>query len=145
MPSSDSRDELRRDAVDAAAEHLRCAYPSMFSASSRCLRPHLNVDTLRNTLYKSEVCGGSEDWKRIAAWMARCNERLGADARRWKSARKKSKAVEKAEKNGFWLGMSEEWHGWTEEEEEAEEVKVVAKRKARVKKTKVKDVKDVKE
>ena len=44
-----------RDIIDHAASHFADSYPHMFSTSTRCRPPHLNLDNLRDALFASKV------------------------------------------------------------------------------------------
>ena len=44
-----------RDIIDHAALHFADSYPHMFSTSTRCRPPHLNLDNLRDALFASKV------------------------------------------------------------------------------------------
>ena len=111
-------------ALEGAASALKAAYPAMFSESTRCKIPNVNLDVLREQLHEAEVASrfGLKTEADFVAWMAAENARLGdRTEKQWVRMRPKRgrgsagskeaylKALAKAREHGFFLGMCETW------------------------------------
>mmetsp|Transcript_36816 Transcript_36816/g.59018 ORF Transcript_36816/g.59018 Transcript_36816/m.59018 type:complete len:93 (+) Transcript_36816:991-1269(+) len=91
----------------------------MFKVSSKCLAPHVHQDTLREDLFEADVCGrqGLRDKGALMRYIMDKNEKMGAKTdEEWlrQKAKRKSekaflKALEKARKHNFFLGMNKDW------------------------------------
>jgi len=88
-------------------------YPKMFSPSTSCRRPHLNMDNVRNELFLNKAIDrhdikSAED---MVEWMEERNREL-AEKYSTEEGRKKvpSKAMEKAQSNNFYLGLDRTWY-----------------------------------
>ena len=119
--------EAHRATIDVAAESLLAAFPAMFSSSQKCRSPHVNVDVLRQDLFDAGIVAelGLAQEGALLDWLLARNAELGAmsDAkfipRRRKGGgsfkmqeRKKAtarKAVAKARKHDFFLGLDKRW------------------------------------
>lgn len=122
MPSSTQESAQQRKVLDGAVSELSLQFPDMFSSSSRCRPPHLNVDKLRGDLFLAEIVpnNGMRTQQELVDWISARNKELGARSEgEWKDAlvSKKAKeltpatlkALKKASKYGFWLGMDGTW------------------------------------
>ncbi|KAL3810272.1 hypothetical protein ACHAXA_008640 [Cyclostephanos tholiformis] len=124
-----------RDIIDHAASHFQDMYPAMFSTSSRCRAPHLNLDNLRDALFASEIIQREKIGSGIelVSWMSRKNdelrERYGSVAGVGVSSTEKNddgdsgtatmgndikisineSALKKARKFDFFLGLESTW------------------------------------
>ena len=101
-----------RNMITQAAGKLHDQYPEMFRSSQHCRVPHLNVDNLRDALFASEVIKrhGLKSTAALVQWMQTQNELLkekyqDADV----VAKTNQKALEKAKKFDFYLGMESSW------------------------------------
>ncbi len=97
---------------------LRMEYPDMFKASSNCRLPHVNIDVLRDTLFKSNVVGrtGAATAEQLIGWIKAKNDVVAQRTEdSWKQAYKGRnadtvvKAVDKARTHNFFLGMEPNW------------------------------------
>ena len=87
----------------------------MFRPSRSCRPPHLNIDLLRDELFRSGCVPDGD----LAAWLMTQNDALGARDDKWwasssvrcraasKSAR--ANALAKARDAGFYLGLTWDW------------------------------------
>ena len=101
-----------------AAETLRERYPAMFKPSHSCRAPHLNVDVLRAEMFKAEVLSrnGLKSADQLVDWIEQRNAELAkrpdeawGGTGRVKGAAALDKALDKARKEGLFLGLSWEW------------------------------------
>lgn len=108
---------LKKEIIDGAVNQLVAQYPDMFKPSSRCRKPHLNIDNLRDELYQSnilETIGLTTD-EELYQWMeARNTELQNLDMQQWYSGAKTitntmEKAYSKSLHHKFFLGMG---YGW---------------------------------
>uniref|UniRef100_A0A7S2XHN0 Uncharacterized protein n=1 Tax=Lotharella oceanica TaxID=641309 RepID=A0A7S2XHN0_9EUKA len=104
--------------IDDAVDELHDEFKAMFKVSSKCLAPHVNMDVLREDLFEADVCGrfNLKSKKELLAWlMAKNTEMAKLDDAAWEQRRgsKKpksfGKALEKARRNNFFLGMDKQW------------------------------------
>lgn len=88
-------------------------YPQMFSPSTSCRRPHLNIDNVRNELHLNQVIKRHEikTADDMAEWIEDRNREM-ADKYSTDEAQKKmpEKAMEKAKANSFYLGLDRSWY-----------------------------------
>ena len=111
-------------ALEGAAGALKAEYPAMFSESTRCKIPNVNLDVIREQLHEAEVARrfGLRTELDFLEWMSAENARLGARTeKQWLRLRPKRgrgsagskeaylKALAKAREHGFFLGMCETW------------------------------------
>lgn len=110
--------EADREAIDAVAVDLQRKYPDMFKPSRSCRPPHVNVDVLRAEIHKSGVLAKLQE--PLATWIAQRNRDLANVSHdRWRrdkdlrclGASKDAidKALSKAVKHDFYLGLTWEW------------------------------------
>mmetsp|Transcript_14960 Transcript_14960/g.47042 ORF Transcript_14960/g.47042 Transcript_14960/m.47042 type:complete len:395 (+) Transcript_14960:402-1586(+) len=113
-----SPDDRRR--IDAAAARLKDAYPDMFKPSRSCRAPHLNLDALRDQIHKACVLARlPADDASLDDFLRRSNQHLAALPRdawhqpdlrcRANTATAIDKALDKAAKHQFFLGLTWEW------------------------------------
>lgn len=101
-----------RKIISQAAERLAEQFPDMFKPSQRCRPPHLNIDNLRDALFASNVLTRHElkSGKALEHWILEQNEDLKARFENSQEQKNVSKqALSKAQKFGFFLGLSSEW------------------------------------
>jgi hypothetical protein len=101
--------------LSGAAELLQNQFPDMFKESHNCRVPHMNVDKLRDELHKAGVVEGKgmQQPEELFEWLQQQNQKLSqCDDSRFldaNSSAAKAKALEKARKQGFFLGMDWQW------------------------------------
>jgi len=106
-----------KEALNYAAEKLESEYPEMFKTSSRCRIPHLNVDVFRDELFQSDILTRfhlrtGDD---VLQYLKNVNKKMEARSlEQWKevykgSASELEKAITKAKKFGFFLGIDRAW------------------------------------
>lgn len=106
--------KIDRKTINEGAKRLEEAFPEMFSASQRCRAPHLNIDNLRDALFKSDAVKRHDlkSPKAMEAWMLQHNQRLKeeltADSST-KAASVSKTALQKAIKHDFFLGLDSTW------------------------------------
>ena len=115
LPTEDGASDDLRQRLDQAAEALATKWPAMFRPSRSCRPPHLNIDLLRDELFRSGCVPDGD----LAAWLLAQNDALGARDDKWwasssvrcraasKSAR--ANALAKARDAGFYLGLTWDW------------------------------------
>ena len=101
-----------RKIISQGAERLSDRFPDMFKPSQRCRPPHLNIDNLRDALFASNVLTRHEikSGTALEKWMLQQNDTLGerfSDPTERKNVSKQ--ALAKAEKFGFFLGLTSDW------------------------------------
>lgn len=102
-----------------AAERLRERHPAMFKQSHGCRAPHLNVDVLRNEMYKADLVGrhGLTSADALLAWLDARNDELATrehgewslQGSRVSSRDALNKALGKATEQRLFLGLTWEW------------------------------------
>jgi len=109
MPGSAPAEEAR-SIIDAAIEHLARQHAEMFKPSAKCRPPHINVDVLRDDLYSEGVIKrhGITNAAGMLAFLEARNTSL-ANQKKWAGHGANSKAVAKAKKHDFWLGLDKNW------------------------------------
>jgi hypothetical protein len=110
-----------KNIIDGAITDLTKAYPSFFKISLNPKLPHVNVDNLRDSLYQHHIVE-RHDLKSpqdLVAWLRHANETLGRKQdKEWKRVFKGrnqdavDKAIAKARKGGFYLGLDHTWLSW---------------------------------
>jgi hypothetical protein len=103
-----------RNTINEGASRLEIAFPAMFSASQRCRAPHLNIDNLRDALFASDVVKrhGLKSPKALEAWMLQQNDSMKqayTSETSAKAATVSKSSLDKAVKNGFFLGLDSSW------------------------------------
>jgi hypothetical protein len=108
---------LKKEIIDGAVNELVKEYPAMFKPSSRCRKPHLNIDNLRDELYQSNIIEtrGLTTERELYQWMEMRNQELqDKEIKEWYSGATTitpamKKAYEKSQTHSFFLGMG---YGW---------------------------------
>lgn len=105
-----------RKILNEAVDQLCDAYPEMFRPSTKCLPPHLNLDNVRDAIFAANVMSRHKmkSTKQLFDWLQQQNTLLGE---KYKSSTKVetesrsfAKAVEKAIKHEFYLGLESSWY-----------------------------------
>lgn len=110
-----SAGEQEKAVYDGAVLEVSSRFAKMFSSSSRCRVPHLNVDSLRSDMFESQLIHRHElhTSEALLTWLLDKNDAMGRrSAEEWVSAVGKvhaGKALQKAAANQFWLGMDRSW------------------------------------
>uniref|UniRef100_A0A7S1H556 Uncharacterized protein n=1 Tax=Hemiselmis andersenii TaxID=464988 RepID=A0A7S1H556_HEMAN len=100
-----------QEVISGAAMTLKDENPKMFSESHKCLRPHLNIDRLRNELYQADVMKRFklETEEDLVEWIKQRNAELSQRPdEEWKK-QASDKMVDKARSHNFFLGMTWDW------------------------------------
>ena len=117
----DTPDNVRL-VLEEAVQKLKKTYPKMFSASARCLSPHVNVDVVKDQLFQALFNDGSANEDGLDAATVTVDDivnfvekRNAALAKRaessWtkglggKAKEQRLKALAKAKDNAFYLGV----------------------------------------
>ncbi len=100
--------------INTAVANISKKYRDMFSTSTRCRRPHLNQDNLRNELFLNRIIDRHEikTAQELEKWMEERNREL-AEAYQSDGALKEkvnAAALEKAQKFDFYLGLDTTWY-----------------------------------
>lgn len=100
--------------INTAVANLARKYREMFSTSTRCRRPHVNEDNVRNELFLHRVIErhemkSAEDLER---WIEERNQSLAKTFQSQDPATSNiaAPALEKARKFGFYLGLDSTWY-----------------------------------
>ena len=108
--------DFERETLQRVVAALQTSFPDMFKESTRCRKPHLNGDNLRDAIYTHGVMerNGHNDEEALLAWILTKNDKLGQiDDQDWIKRNPTSvafeKAVSKARANSFWLGLDDGW------------------------------------
>jgi hypothetical protein len=107
-----------RKILDDAVDELRDEYYNMFSTSTRCRPPHVNLDNIRDALFAANVIGRHKmkSSTQLLDWLVQQNVQL---ANKYNSAKPadsagsngiSAKALEKAINNKFYLGLESSWY-----------------------------------
>jgi hypothetical protein len=109
MPDAGATPEVHR-ILRSATENLRVKYNVMFSDSSRCMKPNLNIDTLRDDLFKAEVLSknGIDNEDDLLLWLENQNSFMERRLKRGLIDAPK-RAIAKATKERFFLGLDDKW------------------------------------
>ena len=106
-----------RKILVGGVEALKERFPAMFSPSLRCRPPNVNVDNLRDGIFASNVLKDKDikSAKALYEWLLDQNDLLKAsytsgNAKEY-PAKVNDKALSKANKNGFYLGI-DPTYGW---------------------------------
>jgi len=109
MPDAGASPEMHR-ILRSATENLRVKYKMMFSDSSRCMKPNLHIDTLRDDIFKAEILSknnlNNED--ELLEWLEEQNTFMGNRLKRG-LVDAPERAKTKAKKEGFFLGLDDAW------------------------------------
>jgi len=109
--------ESHKEIINGAAEKLRSKYSAMFKPSAACRTPHMNIDNLRDELFQAKVVSryGFTTDDQLLQWLMDKNEALSKipkdlwAPRRRTRAKTLERALEKAEMQGFYLGLEWDW------------------------------------
>jgi hypothetical protein len=114
LPTRDGASDELRERLDEAADALVSQWPDMFRASRSCRPPHLNIDLLRDELFRSGAPDGD-----LTEWLLARNTALGARDDAWwlsnsvrsraASRAARANALAKARAAGFYLGLTWDW------------------------------------
>merc|ERR1712146_700744 len=74
----DVAEEGEKKTINDASEFIRNRYEDMFKASTNCRMPHMNIDNLRDELFKSNVIGREniENSEQLVEWIMARNAYL---------------------------------------------------------------------
>lgn len=99
-----------RKLITEAAQRIHDRYPDMFSPTSRCRAPHLNLDNLRDALFGSQLHSQMKSSKALEEWILQQNavlqEKYQLDE--WRQT-VSATALKKADKFQFYLGLDSSW------------------------------------
>lgn len=107
--------------IDGAMNRMLSRYPAFFKSSLNPKLPHINIDNLRDDLYQHHVVErqGLKTARELEEWLQQVNEILSQKHDKdWKLTLKGrnplvvEKALDKARKGSFFLGMDHTWLGW---------------------------------
>ena len=108
--------DFERETLQRVVAALQTSFPEMFKESTKCRKPHLNQDNLRDAIYSRGVVErhGHNDEEELLAWILTQNDKLGKRTdKEWIKRNPKSpsfrKAVAKARNFEFWLGLEDGW------------------------------------
>ena len=114
----DVAEEGEKKTINDASEIIRNKYSDMFKASTNCRIPHMNIDNLRDELFKSNIVGREniENSEQLVEWIMARNTYLSKkkDAY-WKKVFKGrnfdaiNKSLVKARERNFFIGMDRNW------------------------------------
>lgn len=109
MPDSGASPETHR-ILRSASENFRVKYKTMFSDSSRCMKPNVNIDTLRDNLFKAEVLSKNNlsNEEELLEWLEEQNTYMERRLKRG-LVDAPERAIAKAVKKGFFLGLDDKW------------------------------------
>ncbi len=96
--------------ITAAVDGLAVKYKKMFSTSTRCKPPHVNIDNLRDAIFAADVLkkNGIRSDRTLTKWIM--DKNTAVKARLDKGEIKCNKAAEeKARDNDFFLGLESGW------------------------------------
>jgi hypothetical protein len=107
-----------RKILNEAVDQLRDEYYYMFSSSTRCRPPHVNVDNVRDAIFAANVIGKHKmkSSTQLLDWLIQQNLLLENKYSSTKPGDKadfngiSAKALEKAIKNKFYLGLESSWY-----------------------------------
>lgn len=114
----DVAEEGEKKTINDASEFIRNKYEDMFKASTNCRLPHMNIDNLRDELFKSNIVGREniENSEQLVEWiMARNNFLAKKKDAYWKKLFKGrnfdtiKKSLMKAKERNFFIGMDRHW------------------------------------
>ena len=100
-----------RRIINEAAAMLQDKFPNMFKPSQRCRSPHLNIDNLRDSIFAARIIQkhNIKSHTALLKWMLTQNEELCKKVEEEASPQAKPAALQKAKKNGFYLGLEMSW------------------------------------
>jgi hypothetical protein len=102
-----------RKIITDGADRLNEKFPEMFSNSQRCRSPNVHIDNLRDALFAADVIPrhNIKTAAALEAWLLGQNDTM-AEKYKDEKARKSAapKALEKATKFNFYLGLDASWY-----------------------------------
>ena len=114
LPEAREARSADRELVNAAAEDLQKQFPSMFKPTRACRTPHLNLDVLRDEVFKSGIATND-----LNAFFKKQNDMLSKlEDARWLNPDLRArgtkpdiitKALDKAKTHNFYLGLTWVW------------------------------------
>jgi hypothetical protein len=103
--------------INQAVNTISDEYSNMFKPSTKCRRPHLNIDNVRNELFLNEVLerNNIKSEKDLVDWIRTKNNDMKKKYEIDEAARKKIEGPDgavynKAHQNGFYLGLDNAWY-----------------------------------
>ena len=106
-----------RKMLNDAVDQLYDDYPEMFRSSTKCHPPHVNLDNIRDAIFAANVISRHKlkSTKQLYDWLVQQNTLLGQkyqDEQHQTDAggRYTAKALEKAMKQQFFLGLESSWY-----------------------------------
>lgn len=110
-----AKTQLYKVLVDEAAESLKKKYKEMFKPTSGCRQPHVNIDVLRDGLFSVNAVqeGRFQTSQQLLQQLQKINLQLSVLCHDNTKSRMlypgEVKALEKAKKYNFYLGMKKDW------------------------------------
>jgi len=114
--------DFERETLFRVAETLKAAYPEMFKDSTKCRKPHLNLDNLRDAVFSRGVVArhGFVDESELLEWLLNENYELAELSDEAWFAKESfggkkppgpafQKALAKARSFRFYLGLNDDW------------------------------------
>ena len=114
----DVAEEGEKKTINDGCELIRSKYEDMFKASTNCRMPHMNIDNLRDELFKSNIIGREniENSSQLVEWIMARNTFLAKKKEAyWKKVYKGrnfdtiQKSLTKAKERNFFIGMDRNW------------------------------------
>jgi hypothetical protein len=104
-----------RSTLNGGVERLSERFaPEMFSTSSRCRAPHLNLDLMRDAIFAANVIERHQlkSAKALEEWLLEQNQRLKTKFTKDEAARRgvSKQALAKAQKYDLYLGLDSSWY-----------------------------------
>ena len=99
--------------INRAVTNISGRYAAMFKPSTKCRRPHLNIDNVRNDLFVNEVLDRNDikSAKDLEEWILTKNDEMMKKYELDEAARKKIEGIyKKAQEHGFYLGLDDNWY-----------------------------------
>ena len=99
--------------INRAVTNISEKYEAMFKPSTKCRRPHLNIDNVRNELFVNGVLDRNDikSAKDLEEWMLTKNHEIMMRYEQDEAARKKIEGIyKKAQEHGFFLGLDDNWY-----------------------------------
>lgn len=115
LPGAVKAEDL--EIINTAVATISEQYPDMFKPSTKCRRPHLNIDNVRNDLFLNQVLERNEikSAKDLEVWILSRNDDMKKKYEKDEEARKKVEgkggaAFKKAQQYEFFLGLDNAWY-----------------------------------
>jgi hypothetical protein len=114
LPGAVKAEDL--DIINEAVATISDKYAEMFKPSTKCRRPHVNIDNVRNELFLNQVLDRHQiktAWD-LEQWILAQNEKIRKMYEMDEEARKKFEGqagvFDKAKKYEFYLGLNNTWY-----------------------------------